>query len=115
MIKLESAFKHLYAILSKLNELNFAVKIKKCDFAKNNIKYLGHIIGSGKHEPYPEKLKVIEKLSSPKTKTELQSLIGLCQYYHAYVKGLSDTAYTQSQYYHAYVKRFSNTANTQTE
>ncbi|GFT84596.1 retrovirus-related Pol polyprotein from transposon opus [Trichonephila clavipes] len=48
---------------------------------KAQIKYLGHIIGSGKHEPDPEKTAVINNLPVPKTKKELRSVLGLCNYY----------------------------------
>ncbi|GFT20307.1 hypothetical protein TNCV_1009121 [Trichonephila clavipes] len=53
---------HLDTILTKLSELNFTVNLKKCAFGKAQIKYLGHIIGSGKHEPDPEKTAVINNL-----------------------------------------------------
>ncbi|GFX74081.1 retrovirus-related Pol polyprotein from transposon 17.6 [Trichonephila clavipes] len=72
---------HLDTILTKLSELNFPVNLKKCAFGKAQIKYLGHIIGSGKHEPDPEKTAVINNLPVPKTKKELRSVLGLCNYY----------------------------------
>ncbi|GFW58483.1 retrovirus-related Pol polyprotein from transposon 17.6 [Trichonephila clavipes] len=72
---------HLDTILTKLSELNFTVNLIKCAFGKAQIKYLGHIIGSGKHEPDPEKTAVINNLPVPKTKKELRSVLGLCNYY----------------------------------
>ncbi|GFX38564.1 retrovirus-related Pol polyprotein from transposon 17.6 [Trichonephila clavipes] len=72
---------HLDTILTKLSELNFTVNLKKCAFGKAQIKYLGHIIGSGKHEPDPEKTAVINNLSVPTTKKELRSVLRLCNYY----------------------------------
>ncbi|GFW17023.1 retrovirus-related Pol polyprotein from transposon opus [Trichonephila clavipes] len=72
---------HLDTILTKLSELNFTVNLKKCAFGKAQIKYLGYIIGSGKHEPDPEKTVVINNLPVPKTKKELRSVLGLCNYY----------------------------------
>ncbi|GFU11321.1 retrovirus-related Pol polyprotein from transposon 17.6 [Trichonephila clavipes] len=64
----EELLLHLDTILKKLSELNFTVNLKKCAFGKTQIKYLGHIIGSGKHEPDPEKTAVINNLPVPKTK-----------------------------------------------
>ncbi|GFV46389.1 retrovirus-related Pol polyprotein from transposon opus [Trichonephila clavipes] len=72
---------HLDTLLTKLSELNFTVNLKKWAFGKAQIKYLGHIIGSGKHEPDPEKTAVINNLPVPKTKKELRSVLGLCNYY----------------------------------
>ncbi|GFV27677.1 hypothetical protein TNCV_4169021 [Trichonephila clavipes] len=74
-------------------ELNFTVNLKKCAFGKAQIKYLGHIIGSGKHEPDPEKTEVINNLPVPKTKKELRSVLGLCNYYREYIPKYSELVY----------------------
>ncbi|GFU93971.1 hypothetical protein TNCV_4503741 [Trichonephila clavipes] len=84
---------HLDTILTKLSELNFTVNLKKCAFGKAQIKYLGHIIGSGKHEPDPEKTAVINNLPVPKTKKELRSALGLCNYYREYIPKYSELVY----------------------
>ncbi|GFU62789.1 transposon Ty3-G Gag-Pol polyprotein [Trichonephila clavipes] len=55
-------------ILTKLSELNFTVNLKSVPL-KTQIKYLGHIIGSGKHEPDPEKTAVINNLPVPKRRS----------------------------------------------
>ncbi|GFV46054.1 retrovirus-related Pol polyprotein from transposon 17.6 [Trichonephila clavipes] len=64
----------------------------KCAFGKAQIKYLGHIISSGKHEPDPEKTAVINNLPVPKTK-ELRSVLGLCNYYREYIPKYSELVY----------------------
>ncbi|GFW24720.1 retrovirus-related Pol polyprotein from transposon 17.6 [Trichonephila clavipes] len=84
---------HLDTILTKLSELNFTVNLKKCAFGKAQIKYLGHIIGSGKHESDPEKTAVINNLPVPKTKKELRSVLGLCNYYREYIPKYSELVY----------------------
>ncbi|GFY00146.1 hypothetical protein TNCV_1342431 [Trichonephila clavipes] len=84
---------HLDTILTKLSELNFTVNLKKCAFGKTQIKYLGHIIGSGKHEPDPEKTPVIDNLPVPKTKKKLRNVLGLCNYYREYIPKYSELVY----------------------
>ncbi|GFU66228.1 retrovirus-related Pol polyprotein from transposon 17.6 [Trichonephila clavipes] len=84
---------HLDTTLTKLSELNFTVNLKKCAFGKAQIKYLGHIIGSGKHEPDPEKTAVINNLPVPKMKKELRSVLGLCNYYREYIPKYSELVY----------------------
>ncbi|GFX29998.1 retrovirus-related Pol polyprotein from transposon 17.6 [Trichonephila clavipes] len=84
---------HLDTILTKLSESNFTVNLKKCAFGKTQIKYLGHIIGSGKHEPDPERTAVINNLPAPKTKKELRSVLGQCNYYHEYIPKYSELVY----------------------
>ncbi|GFV27306.1 retrovirus-related Pol polyprotein from transposon 297 [Trichonephila clavipes] len=85
--------KHLLQLdtfLTKLSELNFTVNLKKCAFGKTQIKYLGHIIGSCKHEPDPKKIAVINNLPVPKTKKNLRSVFGLCNYYREYIPKYSE-------------------------
>ncbi|GFW76660.1 retrovirus-related Pol polyprotein from transposon opus [Trichonephila clavipes] len=79
---------HLETILTKLSELNFSVNLKKYAFGKTQIKYLGYIIGSGKHEPDPEKTAVINNLPVPKTKKELRCVLD-CVITIALVEALS--------------------------
>ncbi|GBM11447.1 Retrovirus-related Pol polyprotein from transposon 17.6 [Araneus ventricosus] len=85
--------KHLDRVFRKLDELGFTVNTKKCSFVKNQMKYLGHIIGSGKHLPDPDKVKVIRELEVPRTKTQLRSLLGLMNYYRDYIPKYADISH----------------------
>lgn len=87
-----SHMKHLEDVLSSLEEANFTVNFKKCDFAKGKIKFLGHVVGSGSHEPDPEKVEAIKNLQSPKTKKDVRSILGLLSYYRNYVPCFSEIA-----------------------
>ncbi|GBM81534.1 Retrovirus-related Pol polyprotein from transposon opus [Araneus ventricosus] len=84
----DTHLKHLDAVFSKLTELKFHVNVKKYVFAKTQIKYLGHIIGAGRYEPDPEKLRAIEIIERPRTKLALKSALGLFNYYRNYIKKL---------------------------
>ncbi|GFU90720.1 hypothetical protein TNCV_4182741 [Trichonephila clavipes] len=46
-----------------------------------------------KHEPDPEKTAVINNLPVPKTKKELRSVLGLCNYYREYIPKYSELVY----------------------
>jgi hypothetical protein len=87
-----SHLKHLDAVLAKLSDLNFTVNVSKCVFARSQIKYLGHLIGAGRHQPDPEKLRAIEVIESPKTKTSLKSVLGLFNYYRDYIQNYAEIA-----------------------
>lgn len=50
--------------------------------ALSQITYLGHHIGAGRQQPDPEKLRAIETIASPKTKTSLKTALSLFNYYH---------------------------------
>ena len=48
--------------------------------------YLGHIIGSGKHRPDPDRLQAVTGMRAPTTKKHLLSVLGLFNFYRAYVE-----------------------------
>jgi len=80
--------KHLHdlvAYLTVMREANLTLNLKKSTFAKPEVKMLGHIIGSGKHRPDPDKTAVLQELERPRTKAELRRLLGMFGYYRAYV------------------------------
>ena len=39
---------HLRQVCDRLREHKLQAKLKKCEFGKSHVKYLGHVIGSGK-------------------------------------------------------------------
>ncbi|GBO22082.1 Retrovirus-related Pol polyprotein from transposon opus [Araneus ventricosus] len=88
----DTHLKHLDVVLSKLTELKFTVNVKKCIFAKTQLKYLGHIIGAGRHELDPEKLRAIEIIERSRTKSALKSALGLFNYYRNYIKNYAEIA-----------------------
>ncbi|UYV84707.1 K02A2.6-like, partial [Cordylochernes scorpioides] len=64
-------------IFDKLKENNIKLKLKKCSFAKQEIRYLGHIIGHNKIKPDLEKTKAINEFPQPKTVKQVRQFLGL--------------------------------------
>ncbi|GFX98925.1 retrovirus-related Pol polyprotein from transposon 17.6 [Trichonephila clavipes] len=54
---------HITKVFKSLQEVGLKVNLKKCAFGRKSVKFLGHIVGSGKHSPDPEKVETIRKLS----------------------------------------------------
>ena len=42
----------------------------KCEFGKNSVKYVGHIIGSGRNEPDPERIQAVVEMQLPASKKQ---------------------------------------------
>ena len=61
------------------------LSIKKCSFAQQQVKYLGHIIGSRKDRLDPDRLHAVKKIKVPATKKQLRQMMGLFGYYRSYV------------------------------
>ncbi|GFV81596.1 retrovirus-related Pol polyprotein from transposon 297 [Trichonephila clavipes] len=64
---------------------DFALNLGKCEFARQKVKYLGHVIGSGRHSPDKERIKAIQNLKAPTTKKQLRSALGLCNFYRQFI------------------------------
>jgi hypothetical protein len=52
---------------------------------QNNIKFLGHLVSEKGIAPDPVKIKAIESISTPIQKLQLQSFLGLVNYYRKFI------------------------------
>ena len=60
------------------------VKVKKCEFAKKELKFLGHIISREGIRTDPEKIEKMVNIGPPKNLKELRSRLGLFSFYCQY-------------------------------
>ena len=83
---------HLTQLFDRLIKANLKLQPPKCLFAFPKVPYLGHIISQHGITPNAEKITAVQSFPVPTTKKELQSFLGLCNYYRRFVKGFSRTA-----------------------
>ena len=76
---------HLDVVLQRIEDSGLKLKLSKCNFAQQKVKYLGHIIGGGEHTPDTEKLQAVLEWNFPESKKRLRSMLGLISYYRMYV------------------------------
>jgi hypothetical protein len=88
----EEHLKHLDEVLTRLNKSNFKVKLEKCQFACETVKFLGHVISRDGIHPDPDKIAKIKDTPAPKNVTSLQRFLGLCNYYRKFVKDFAEIA-----------------------
>lgn len=79
-------------IFEILDKWNLKVNIGKCKFFQNEVKFLGFIVSGTGIRSNPEKVEPIKKLTSPSSVKELQQFLGLCTFYHRFIKNLSSIA-----------------------
>jgi hypothetical protein len=77
---------HLQTVLQLLKDHQWKVKTSECEFAKNQVAYLGHVITAQGVATDPEKIKVIENWQTPTNAKELRSFLGLAGFYRKFVK-----------------------------
>ena len=57
--------------LQVIKKSGFTLNLKKCQFAQHQVKFLGHIIGSGESKPDPDKVATIKQMKVPETKKQV--------------------------------------------
>lgn len=82
----------LEKILMKIKSAGLKLNPKKCNFFKNKVNYLGHIISQDGVQTDPEKIEAVQKWPTPKDKTEVRAFLGLCSYYRRFVEGFAEIA-----------------------
>ncbi|GBG81209.1 hypothetical protein CBR_g31881 [Chara braunii] len=83
---------HLRQVLEKLREANFKINAKKCDWAKTQVLYLGHVLDGDGVKLEDGKIAAIRDWPTPRTLTELRSFLGLANYYRKFVRNSSTIA-----------------------
>ena len=79
-------------IFARLCEVGLKLKREKCNFIKEHLQYLGHIILEKGITPVPEKLDSIEKMPAPRTPKEVKQFLGLVGYYRKFIPRFADIA-----------------------
>jgi len=69
------------------------LKLEKCEFAKPQVTFVGHIIGSGRHGHDPDKVAcVVENMKTHTTKKEVRQVLGFFSYFRSYTRDFAETA-----------------------
>ncbi|WVZ90589.1 hypothetical protein U9M48_036876 [Paspalum notatum var. saurae] len=82
---LEDHLHHLRLVFELLAQDSWKVKLSKCEFAQQQIHYLGHVISSQGVSTDPNKVSAIAQWPIPSSVKELRSFLGLVGYYHKFV------------------------------
>ena len=75
----------LFEIFDRIEKWGLKIQLEKCNFFKEKLKFLGHIVSKSGIEPDPEKKKKISDLARPKDVKELKSFMGTINYYGRFV------------------------------
>jgi len=85
----ESHLEHLKIILKKLQDAGLYAKLEKCEFCVPFLDFLGHRISSDGILMDPKKVSSILEWPVPSNVKELQSFLGLTNYYRRFIPGFS--------------------------
>lgn len=77
----------LGVVLSRLEHEGLKVKLPKCAFFQQQLRYLGHVISNQGVATDPSKIEVVSSWPTPTTVSELRSFLGFASYYRRFVEG----------------------------
>jgi len=80
------------SILQTIKRAGFTLGITKCNFARPQVKYRGHLIASGERRVDPAKVETIRQLRDPETKKQVRQLIGLFSFFREYIPNFAEYA-----------------------
>lgn len=83
---------NLELVIFRIRQANLKLKISKCFFGAQELKYLGHIISPKGISPDPEKVKCIKEFPEPKKVEEVARFLGMAGFYHKFIKDFSKLA-----------------------
>ena len=85
--------KHIHVlniIFTKLLNSNFTIRLENCEFFKHEIPFLGYIMSMDGIQVDPDRIKTIKEFEEPKNQTQLQQILGICNYNRRFVINYSN-------------------------
>ena len=84
--------RHVKQVLQALDEYSLRLKLKKCEFHKTKVNFLGYVVGANGVEISEEKIKVVKNWLTPRTVTDIQSFLGFVNFNRQFIKDFSKIA-----------------------
>ena len=83
---------HLRKFFQLIRSSQLVINRSKCEFFRKEVEFLGHTVSKDKIHMQPSKLKAISDWPVPRSRKQLQSFLGLCNYYRSFISNYSSIA-----------------------
>lgn len=75
----------LGSLLQVLHENSVVINLSKCEFFRESLNFLGHVVSPSGVKPTEDKVTVIKNFPRPITKRDLRRFLGLINFYHRFM------------------------------
>lgn len=86
---LEEHVEHIRQVLEKLSTFGVFVKLAKCQFGVEELKFLGHIVGKDGMRPDPEKTRAVNEMPRPSDDKAVSRFLGMAGFYRKYIQNFA--------------------------
>ncbi|GBG78024.1 hypothetical protein CBR_g25958 [Chara braunii] len=86
---LDEYVEHLRTVLERLRQAKYKANRDKCEFARQELEYLGHYVTPQGIRPLADKIEALRVWPEPTNTTEVRSFMGLAGYYQRFIAGYS--------------------------
>jgi len=80
---------HVKQVLDRLQQQKFYIKLSKCDFFKDSLKFLGFIISAQGVQVDPSKTMAVKDWPIPTTVHDVRAFLGLTNHFRKFIQGYS--------------------------
>ena len=87
----------LEKVFDRLYQWGVRLKKTKCEFMKQSVQYLGHVMDAQGLHTSPDKVKAIKEAPRPANQQQLRAFLGLVNYYGKFLPSLSVTTHPLNQ------------------
>ncbi|GBG67352.1 hypothetical protein CBR_g489 [Chara braunii] len=78
---------HLRTVLERLRQAKYKADRDKCEFARQELEYLGHYVTPQGIRPLANKIEALHVWPEPTNTTDVRSFMGLAGYYQRFITG----------------------------
>ncbi|GBG91459.1 hypothetical protein CBR_g52414 [Chara braunii] len=86
---LEDHLGHLRQVLETLRRAKYKANRDKCEFVRQELRYLGHFVTPEGISPLSDKIQAVQEWPEPRNVTDVRSFLGLAGYSQRFIKGYS--------------------------
>ena len=82
--------RRLDKVLQRMQEVGLTLNEKKCQFSRNQVKFLGQVIDQDGVHPDDEKVRAIQRFKKPQNVGEIRRFLGMCNHLSKFAPHLAE-------------------------